>query len=316
MKDNTEHKTSNPGLIILQWLTYAFWGWTVFATSLLASNVLSHFLTDNNDDSFASYAIAAVLVLLPISIICNIFYTKKEPEKKIGAASIIMIIHAVLFALLSIGAVITIVVSLVQLLISSSDTTSTQIALYSAIIVAILYGVIFLRTLNIAKPIWFRKLFLGFMIITIGIISIFSVVGPVNGAIVTRDDRLIDGSLSNIQATIDNYVINQNQLPKTLKDIDLTGDAKKIVDNNLVQYTPNTKAPVIVSDTSKYYYQLCVTYKKKSLNNDIYAASYASSNDSDGYSSYVSTYYHPAGKYCYKLTSTPPDFINLEKATN
>ena len=74
MKNSPEPKINTPGIIILQWLTYAFWGWFVLATSLLAVTVLSHFIAHTNDSNFTPYAIAAVLVLLPLSFVCNFFY--------------------------------------------------------------------------------------------------------------------------------------------------------------------------------------------------------------------------------------------------
>src|SRR5680860_463031 len=109
MKNEVEPKINTPGIIVLQWLTYAFWGLTVFATSLLSASVIAYFITPTNNNDFSAYATAAVLVLLPISVICDIFYSKQEPEHKTGASSIIMIIHAVFFALFSIGALIAIV---------------------------------------------------------------------------------------------------------------------------------------------------------------------------------------------------------------
>ena len=314
MKNSPEPKINTPGIIILQWLTYAFWGWFVLATSLLAVTVLSHFIAHTNDSNFTPYAIAAVLVLLPLSFVCNFFYSKQEPDKKTGAASIIMIIHAVLFALFCIGAFIAIVISLVQFVISGSDTTTTQIALFSEIIVAILYVAVFLRTLHPAKPVWFRKLFSTIMTIVAGIILVLGIFGPLAGALLTRDDILIDNNLSNIQHGIDNYVSNQNKLPDNLGSIDLIGDAKTIVDRNLVKYVPNSKPSVTTpstfnpkTSTTTYYYELCVNYKEAIDNNNIpIVQSYPPiPANSDGYSSYVSTANHPAGDHCYKVSSSP-----------
>jgi hypothetical protein len=68
--------------------------------SALTASVFAYFIAHSSDGKFMPFAIAAVLVLLPISIACDYFYSKQEPVKKTGAASIVMILHAVLFALL------------------------------------------------------------------------------------------------------------------------------------------------------------------------------------------------------------------------
>lgn len=318
MEYEPDHKLINPGLIVLQWLTYAFWGWTVFATSVLAASVIAYFILPSGNNDFSAYATAAVLVLLPIAVICDIFYSKKEPEHKTGAASIIMIIHAVLFALFGIAALVAIVFSVVQLLISSSNITGTQIALYSEIVVVALYGMAFLRTLLPVKLVKFRRIFPIFMVIVAGIISVFSIIGPIANAQLTRDDKLIDNNLSYIQSGIEGYVNSQNKLPDTLGNLDLsqTSDAKKLVDNKLVKYTPNSKPTVITPSTLKpsastatYFYELCVDYKAAVKDNRLSYTPTAS--DSDGYNSYVSTFNHPAGNYCYKI-SVSPIFLTKE----
>jgi hypothetical protein len=299
------HQSGNTGLLILQWLTYAFWGWTIFFTSMLASNVLSHYMTQGNDDISSLYVVSGVLLLLPISVLCNWLYTKQEPVKKVGAASLILIIHAVLFALFSIGALTVVIFSLLQLLINSGDTSSIQITLYSGIIVASLYSILFLRTINPEYPRFGQKYFLATMVTFIGTALIFGFVGPVNSALVTRDDRLIDNNLYQIQSEIDSYVMQNKQLPDSLEKLKLSGDTKIIVDRELLTYMPNEKSPIVKEDITTYYYQLCATYVKANIVVDSYSSPSIyneSTKDEDGYSPYQD-FDHPAGEYCYKLSS-------------
>ncbi len=305
-----KQKPNNPGTIVLQWVTYAFWGWAVFATSLLAMNVFAHYISSSSDDSFTPYAIAAVLVLLPLSIVCDLFYSKQEPDKKTGGASIIMVVHAVIFALISIGSFVGIAASLIQLVISNADTSGTLVSLYSGIIVTILYILVFMRTLFPNIKTWFKKAYLITMGVVISTIIVFGVAGPINSLVITRNDRLIDDNLIIVQQAIDNYVTAQDKLPASLSDITVSGDAKSIIDNDLVRYVPNSKPSVTedenesLSTYTTHFYQLCVTYtKEKSIDErDIY---YANDADSDGYTNYVVTYNHPAGDYCYKISSYP-----------
>jgi hypothetical protein len=286
--------------------------------SVLTSVILSTVIGDYNSGSFAIYAVAATLVLLPISIACDIFYSKQEPSKKTGAASIVMVIHAVIFALFGIGALIAAVFSIVSMFTSSSDSSASQIALFSSLIIFVLYIVTFLRTLNPAKLPWIRRSFIIFMAVAVGVIGLFGILGPAAHERATRTDRLIDDNLSSLSSDIDGYARQNNKLPGDLSALSLTGDTKKLVDDNLVNYKPDTLSPtpnVNSYDTSTYssttyqssrrtyYYQLCVEYKKEKK--DKYTSSYDSySVDSNGYTSYISSSSHPAGEKCYKLKTS------------
>jgi hypothetical protein len=297
---------SSPGLIILQWLTYAFWFWTVIAMSYLTVTVLAHYISGADVGDSTLYSIAAVVVLLPISVICDIFYIKREPEKKTGAASIVMIIHAVIFALAGIGALVTAVFSVVTLYISNSGSENTLVTLYSALIIAFLFAVIFLRTILPKKLFKMRPYFIILMVVIVGVIVTFGVIGPVAEARATRNDKLIEANLGDVSTSIDNYVTKNKQLPKGLDNIELTGDTKKLVTDNLVTYKNDGKSSEQTDSTTMtgtYRYQLCVTYTKASKNDNGAVFNPATVN-SDGYSDYISYTSHTAGYTCYKLETT------------
>lgn len=303
---NTDHAVVNsPGVIVLQWLTYAFWGWTILAMSILTITVLANFITGTETGGFTPYGIAAVLVLLPISIVCDVFYSKQEPAKKAGAASIVMVIHAVIFALFGIGSVIAIVFSLVSIFTSGSDSSSMQVSLYSAMIIAVLYGAVFLRTINPPRLSVFKKFFIIFMTIVVGIIAILGIVGPAANERATRNDRLITGNINLLKTEIDDYTREKKKLPADLADLSLDGDVKNMVDKGLVRYTANTLPSTgttrrSTTTSTTHYYQLCVTYTKASK--DRYRSSSGYANDSDGYTTYISSYgAHDAGEECYKI---------------
>jgi len=305
-----ESHHTNPGLIVLEWLTYAFWGWTVLGMSILTATVISSFINDSDTSDFAPYAIAAVLVLLPISIVTDVFYTKREPVKKSGAAAIVMVIHAVIFALFGIGSLIAAVISVITMFTSSSTSHASEVALLSAVIIFILYGVTFLRTLLPAKFPWLRRAFILFMVGVVGLIAILGIVGPVAKARSLRTDKLIEQNLPTISTAISSYATKNHRLPSDLNSLDITNnDAKLLLDQDLVTYkqdsppvtadnyySSNYSSQTYVSPTA-YYYELCVTYKKAT--NQQYP-DYGSLSD-DGYDSYPSTYTHKAGNTCYKL---------------
>lgn len=301
---------TNAGLIVLQWLTYAFWGWTVLALSFLITSVIANYVSDADTSGFTPYTIAAVLVLLPISFICDTYYSKKERSKKSGAEMLVMIIHAVIFALFGIGSLIVAVFSIVQLLTGSTDTSGSKVALYSSLIIAVLYALTFLRTLAppVAAPV--RRFYRWIMLVAVGIIALLAIIGPVAQERVTRDDRLISTHLPSIQTAINGHVRNNGRLPESLKELKLTGDSRQLVDRNLVEYRPQKTAVAeetysgTTSSTPVYRYELCVNYSQESSNYGEYPDYSYLDAEPDGYSSYLTAYEHPAGEVCYKLRTS------------
>ncbi len=317
-----QKEAANATLIILQWLTYAFWGWLVLALSFLTATVLESFIGNADTGGFTPYGIAAVTVLLPISLVCDSFYSKREPAKKVGAETWLMVLHAVLFALFGIGSLIFAVFAGVQLLTSSTDSTATQVSLYSALIISVYYGLTFFRTLNPSKFGWVKRVYKMIMLISVGIIVLLGLVGPVAKERSLRDDKFIESNLGSVEQAISSYASANSKLPADLGVLDLKGDAKKLVDRKLVTYKPQagvtteddynaesdgyngTTDDNKLSSLIKYRYELCVTYKHESNN----YGDYTSYQNKDKYTSYVSTYDHPAGETCYKLETTDYDY--------
>lgn len=310
----------NAGLVVLQWLTYAFWGWTLLGLSFLVSMVFLNLIGGHDVGGFAPYGIAATLVLLPISFICDIFYAKREPEHKAGAETLVMVVHAVLFALFGIGALIAAVFATVQLMTSSLSAKDTMTMLFTSLIIAVYYGLTFLRTLNpikLRKAIrWYRYV----MLISVGVFAVLGIIGPVAKERTLRNDRLIESSLPAISQRISTYAKDKGNLPENLRDLNLDDESKKLLDTNLVTYKkeglvqkemalPGSSSnsngsyddmSYPTSDTKIYRYQLCVTFTSESTDYGRYGTSY-NATDSDGYADYLSVYEHPAGNVCYKL---------------
>ncbi len=304
------HK-ADPTTIVLQWLTYAFWGWTILGLSVLTTSVIFSLTKNSDSNNFTSYGIAAVLVLLPISFICDTIYSKREPVKKVGAEMVVMVIHTVIFALFGIGSLIWAAISIVTLITSSSDSTTSAVSLASSLIVTVFYAVTFLRTLNPSKLTWVQRYYKWLMLVTVGVIALLGLIGPVAKERSTKDDRLIQENIPSVSTAINSYAQRNKTLPTDLSSISLNGDAKKLIDKNLVTY----KSEGSVTSTSRSYssstystsntsfkYQLCVTYKKSTEDNNSYSS--YNSLDKDGYSTYISAYSHPAGNVCYKIKDT------------
>ena len=294
---------SSAGVIVLQWLTYAFWGWLIAGLLWLMSVILINAILKESVSGAVPYAIAASIVLLPIAFFCDFFYRKHEQTKKVGAAVVIMVIHAVLFALLGIGGLIIAVFTGINALINIGEPINNQmVVLLVAAFAALLYAGAFIRTLNPFKS---KKPLLAYGVTMASlafILLIFAVVGPVVTSVASRGDRLIEQGLSSVQASINDYIVENNQLPSSLRDVTLSStDAEDLVTNNSVIYKADgektrTSAKNMNRTSVEYNYQLCVEYKTAQN-----SGSNRATNTSNDYSSYLTTYSHGTGNTCYKL---------------
>jgi hypothetical protein len=307
IETNTSNKLENQsaGQLVLQWLTYAFWGWTLLALSSLIFSIVFNFVADTETGSFTPYAIASVLVLLPISFVTDYFYSKNESSKKTGVAMAIMVIHAVLFALFGIGFLIMAVISIIMIITNSGGNNLSLAWLITSLIITTLYVITFIRTLYPPKLSFVQKYYKLTMIAVSGLFIILGVLGPIANERITKNDRLIENNLYSVNTSINNYIRKNEKLPASLNDIELNGDSKILVEKNLVVYKPeksNDQYSNRYSTDKTVKYQLCVKYTKEKK--DTYSSSY-DNPDSDGYYDYLSYYgEHPAGEVCYKLKDT------------
>lgn len=317
---------NSPGILVLQWLTYAFWGWFIVALSFLTAQSVGYFVDDSPEagygmDMFIAYSLAAVIVLFVISLICDLLYSRSEPAKKHGAAMVIMIIHAVLFALCGIGAVITAVFSVVKLMIGDSGDSyysagneGTYTTLITSIIIAVVYGVTLLRTLRPFKLKRASILFGLFMAVITIVVTAMGIAGPALQTSRTRDDRLIESNLGQVSSAIRAYTLKNDKLPVSLEDIadDLKGDAKTLIQRELVEYRPGSQvsdakslnisssrsAPLVPANQTSFNYELCVTYKAEKGSQYDSTGDYETRADTS-----PDTYRHEAGRVCYDLVT-------------
>lgn len=326
----TDKPKINPSEIILQWLTYAFWAWTAASATALSTTIFANYIAKNIDSTqIGAYLLASLIVLLPISIICDYFYKKHEPTKKHGPAGLVMIVHTVLFALIAIGGLITAVFALVSILLTGNDSSDGKITLLTSLVASMLFSLLLIRVLRIQKIKFLEKKFSWIMIFIGLILAVFAIIGPINTFKITRNDRLIRDNLATVQNEISNYANTNQKLPDDLSQLDLRGDAKKLVDKNLLKYTANTKpselnktiapetgasttskamlAPDYYPDGSKsLFYEICVTFKRDSSIPTNYPIaepaiySTGTSQQTDDYKTYYDFYNYKAGEKCYK----------------
>lgn len=318
-KTSTEELPANtPGVLVLQWLTYAFWGWTCLAMIWLTYVVSAHLIGgDQSSSGMSAYILAAVLVLLPLSIGCDWFYSRKEPSKKTGASMVLMILHAVLFALLAIGSLIIFMYSLVQyMLVTPGDMTDTYIMMSTSITVAVIYLVVFLRTLN---PLPKKKpgLILSiFMFVAIAILVTINLTGPIKTQKAIQQDNQTTEQLMSLVSDLNQHAKINNDLPASLSNSSFKGKDNPLVVSNAVEYTRYDPVPSDQSteeaDSSPDYdkpnssydglnhtklpFKLCVTYKVDTSYDYNQPLTIAQPSDS-----FYADQAHKDGKNCYEL---------------
>lgn len=299
---------NTPGIIILQWLTYAFWGWLIVGLIWLIALVFMNALTDSAEDvlGMLPYAIAGTIVVLPIALTCDLFYRKHEPKKKTGGASVIMIIHAVIFALLGIGALILAVFMLVNMMLTSSRNIDSQlVTVYTAGSAAILYVLAFIRTLQPFK----KNLSIAYSSLMAGIAALLltlALVGPLVSSLSIKQDNLVRSSVSVINSDIQRYISETGDLPKSLGDLSINDDESlALIQEGKITYIAEGKADQKLSYSGKttpvLRYQLCTSFEHARN-----SSSALRSSRSAEYQRYPETYSHQAGPICFKLYENLP----------
>jgi len=309
-------EANTPGVVILQWLSYAFWGWLIVAIIWLLGVILTNALLEVSVGSVLPYAIAATVVLLPIAFLTDLYYRKHEPATKTGAAMVIMVIHAVLFALLAIAAlIVTVFNSLNALIEDTNDIEGQLVVIYTAIGATLLYAATFIRTLNpfkSNKPVFFYS---AAMVTATLIVIAFAIVGPLVQALATKDDRRIEQNLSSVSQGINEYIQTNEKLPANLNDVTYTSDAATLlVEDGLVRYkAEDSTASLFNKNRVEHRYQLCVTFKEEDRTR---SSSYNYGSVLDRYTSYPRVAGHDKGEVCYKLSETVTQSAESSESNN
>lgn len=298
---------TSAGIVILQWLTYAFWGWTLLALTGLIATVLFAFFTDADTSGTIPYVIAATLVLLPISFVCDIFYGRKEPAKKHGAPMVVMVIHAVIFALFGIGMLISAVLTVVQLAIGGlGESSEYQIAtIVTLLLSTVLYALTFIRTLNPLPKLRIAKFYPIVMAVVVLLFIIGGFIGPIAQAQLVKVDKQTDKAVDDITSKVKEYASTNSMLPRSLDDLSLGSETADAIAAASITYKPegSVSSGMQASRAGELRYQVCATYSR-----DGPGASYESTYDrydsADQYRSSANTYTHKSGNVCYKLKTS------------
>ncbi len=334
------HQEHTPGgAFVLQWLSYAFWFWYGVSMSWLAGVVINYFVTRSHSVAWAgelAYPLAAVIVMMVITLVTDWFYTKHEPARKTGGANVLMLLHAVPFVLIAIGSLITMVFSLLTMVLNSNPVATIDgplQVLLVALVVAAIFGLLAFRIVFGGRKAGARKVtWIVLGVLALGFI-IAAFAGPALEAARTKQDRLIETALPSLSSDIRNYAQKNDKLPATLTDVshnetDQASAVQLLIDQKLVTYKPNTipakegnssvpgedDGVVVPAKTSstiyppasgqkRFYYQLCTTYRDEKKSTSNYTNSGMGANYTTDMSAGVSADYRY--DYVYSIASHP-----------
>lgn len=319
MKGSKKQITTSPAVVALQWFTYAMWGWLCIGFAWLIGTSVAHYLEPSFNDSGApgvAYSLAACIVLFITAQISDMIYVRWDNSNKHGASMVVMVLHAVLFALLAIGSLILSVFAMTSLLIGDgfgNDENGRIVMLITGFVIALMFG---LLTLRVVWPSRIPRQQMGYRLL-VAVVAVVAfgaaLFGPAAYTYQTRPDRLIEAGLPLIARDINSYVSTHNKLPVSIRDVTFSDEkSRRLVEQNRVEYEANTDpkvgaspdgksvAALYPSDGTNYYYQLCVTYMGQKNQDDriYYTESYPSISSSE-----PNVYSHTSGRVCYNLVA-------------
>lgn len=288
--------------IVWQFLCYSLWELTLLTvTGLLSTTLTYFFIAKTHDYSFAIYVFAVLICLLPVALVAEKFYAKREVMQKHGFSAVVMVLNAVGVFLVTLGSLITIVVTLLVKLVNGNISKTDSIVIMTAFIVLVLGAMLFARIINQPKLARVRRIFPTAVVAIAVITLILTIVGPIHYQTQTKADRMIDDGLPAINSALENYATGNNKLPSSLSALSsdssasysLDPAAKQLISKNLVSYERRG----VTGDSSDYNqvfaFQLCVTYTKPE---GMPRSGELSETDLDSVN-------HPAGYVCYLLHS-------------
>jgi hypothetical protein len=149
---SSDQQPNTAEVLILQWLSYAFWGWLTGALIWLINIATSAALSNNViTNTLLLCTLVAVAIMLPAAFITDLYYRKHEAPKKTGAAAVILTIHAVIYTLIAISALNMAISTGIDMLINGAGGNNSQEGIIATIATIFLYGTLSVRIIGVAK---------------------------------------------------------------------------------------------------------------------------------------------------------------------
>lgn len=298
-KTTTKQQQPSTGTLALQWLTYALWACLAIVSLISSSLVISFFMTEQIPTiQEIAYLLTAMVILLAVATTVDFIYSKHENTKKKQPFTLVTTVHAVIFTLALVVSLIAAAFNLVNHFIEyGSDLTSTKISLSVSSVAILLSAALVVRTTLAWRPKLSQQVSRWTLILVPAILIIVGTVFILPKSSIYQRDSLVEMALMDTNLRINEYANTNDSLPSDLSKLNLEGNSKKILDENLINYTPDTRK----SDAGRHYYKLCGTYKLSSPSTNrevVYGGENEKSFDHYKHTDFAQ---HSEGEQCYKL---------------
>lgn len=304
-------QSNSPAVAIFQWLTYVFWGVTAaLSVALVAFSTELAVSGYSNMLNSVIFVIAATIVVLPLALVFDYFFSRYERDHKVGIGMVLMVVHAVLAALLAVIALATAVFSLVSMLVFVDDANDMISTLSAAGAAVVLFGLIFVRIMRPVTKSRLRLVVRSLLFVLVSALLVWAIVGPAAQVVMRQQDERTVWALQSTPNIISSYVLANGSLPEKLEDAlsySYSGDTgvnalERNLENGRVTYTPNVLAPLAEEDLTTFYYEVCATFDYADESRDQYT--YGMAADDNGFSETFTKISTEAGRSCYNLKFT------------
>ena len=256
----------------LQRITYASWAWLAVSL-LLLGQVLFEYMNASGQyallDQLSSsiiFPFYATVILLIISIVADLFYSRRVIINKEKEANKTLTKYTRIYIIMISAAFITFWAFFFDAFWRPwPPRSSSQAGFATSNIVVFFYLLALLTRVIFVKKFKYVRIISWLLMISIVVAML---VASFNGPITVRKDIQKQWALNTIESEIRRYVYSHNRLPDSLDSLEFKGSsvdanaAKSAIKNNLVSYSKLDSKIINNNSLKSHEYQLCTTYNK------------------------------------------------------
>ena len=256
----------------LQRITYASWAWLAVSLLLLGQVLFEYMVPSGRYallDQLSSsiiFPFYATVILLIISIVADLFYSRRVIINKEKEANKTLTKYTRIYIIMISAAFITFWAFFFDAFWRPwPPRSSSQAGFATSNIVVFFYLLALLTRVIFVKKFNYVRIISWLLMISIVVAML---VASFNGPITVRKDIQKQWALNTIESEIRRYVYSHNRLPDSLDSLEFKGSsvdanaAKSAIKNNLVSYSKLDSKIINNKSLKSHEYQLCTTYNK------------------------------------------------------
>ena len=257
----------------LQRITYASWAWLAVSLLLLGQVLFEYMIPSGQYallDQLSSsiiFPFYATVILLIISIVADLFYSRRVIINKEKEANKTLTKYTRIYIIMISAAFITFWAIFIETFWRPwPPLSSSQAGFETSIIVVFFYLLALLTRVIFVKKFKYIRIISWLLMISIVVAML---VASFNGPITVRKDNQKQWALNTIEPEIRRYVYDHNRLPDSLDSLEFkessvvdANAAKSAIKNNLVSYSKLDSKIINNNSLESHEYQLCTTYNK------------------------------------------------------